>query len=179
MLLFLPLQGGQAQISRRTSEAPLSLLRHAVLVRRLWPKQGSPLYTVRVCVCLFVHVCAAAPLHNYSLSPRGKPSHLSFRHFLGLSAIKGGFNPNNFLVSACDSQIDRYASPHAGHMGVAAWRNFMCNIFSNTFKDLHFQRIFFPPLLWKLCQGLSVTLNLIFAPRKFLFDTTAIQTSFL
>lgn len=65
----LSLQGGQAQICQGASEAPLSLLRHALLVSWVWPKQGC-LCTMclGVCVC----VCAAAPIYKYL--PSGKAS---------------------------------------------------------------------------------------------------------
>ena len=57
--LFFSLQGGQTQICQTASEAPLSLQRHALFVRRGWLKQS--------CFC---SVCAAAPICKYLPSLR-------------------------------------------------------------------------------------------------------------
>ena len=60
--LPLSLQGGQAQICQAASEAPLSLLRHALLVRRGRPEQDC---LCAVCVSVCVFMWAAAPIYKY------------------------------------------------------------------------------------------------------------------
>lgn len=68
---YLSLQGGQPQICQAVSEAPLSLLRHALLVRSVGPRK------VRHRVA---SVCMHAAVLQLSVQWQGKPSHLSSHH---------------------------------------------------------------------------------------------------
>lgn len=100
--LSLSLRGGQAQICQAVSEALLSLLRHALLVRWVGPRKGCHC-VASVCAQL---CCSYPP----SAKASARTSVLTITDSQVINACFEWRTPNGILVSESDLHINRFSS---------------------------------------------------------------------